>query len=97
MNNYLLIQNSQAGFFSDYNLIVSGLQYFYDNKITNFNILWKNSRYQNNDSNIFEKYFFSNKPTGPFQNIIYASQFANLWQPVMDRDIFTNYHKIRFF
>jgi len=94
MNNHLLIQNCQSGFFSDFNLITSGLQYFYDNKITDFNVIWKNMRYQNDDSNIFEKYFFTNKPLEAFQNTIYAAQFGNLWAPVMDRSIFIKYHEV---
>lgn len=55
---HLIIENRPEGFFSNFNLIAGSLSYMYDNNITEFNVIWKNSLYQTSDYNMFDKYFY---------------------------------------
>lgn len=54
---YILIQNRNCGFFSDFNTIVGSLHHFKTNNI-NFYCSWNNVHYQETNYNMFDKYFF---------------------------------------
>jgi len=65
---HLVLQQRNAGFFSDFNLIVVCLKYFYDNKIEDFNIYWTNELYQTTQENMFDSFFFKNKRIHKFSD-----------------------------
>ena len=58
---HLLLQQRNSGFYSDFNLIVASLMYFYDNKIENFNVFWTNSLYKDSTTNILKNIFLRTK------------------------------------
>lgn len=65
---HLVVQQRNAGFFSDFNLIVACLHYFYDNSIVDFNVYWTSDLYQTTKQNMFDEYFFKNKKIHQFSN-----------------------------
>jgi hypothetical protein len=86
--NHLLLQQRNAGFFSDFNLITSSLLYFYKQNITTFNVLWNNKRYQNDNSNLFTKYFFDLPDLKKYDITHDVEEFSNIWKPVMETQTF---------
>jgi len=65
---HFVLQQRNAGFFSDFNLIVACLHYFYDNSIVDFNVYWTNVLYQTAEQNMFDTHFFKNKKIHQFSN-----------------------------
>lgn len=56
--NYLVIENRNEGFFSNFNLIVGSLSSLHDSEIKNFYFQWNNHLYQDDKENLFDKYFY---------------------------------------
>lgn len=90
--NYLLLQERNSGFFSDFNLITSSLLYYFNNNISNFYVKWNNTRYQNNNENLFLKYF-ANIPELEHYDITHHVGEFNIWKPIMDKNTFIEIHK----
>jgi len=86
--NHLLLQQRNEGFFSDFNLITSSLLYFYKQNITTFNVLWNNKRYQNDNSNLFTKYFFDLPDLKKYDITHDVEEFSSIWKPVMETPTF---------
>lgn len=59
---YFLEQNRECGFFSSFNIIVGCLKWLEDNSIVDFYIKWNNILYQTDNKNLFDKFFFNQKP-----------------------------------
>jgi len=58
---YVIIQNRDHGFFSDFNTILGSLHHLKTNNINNYYYHWNNNNYQNSKYNMFDKYFFNQK------------------------------------
>jgi hypothetical protein len=65
---HLLLQQRNVGFYSDFNLILASLLFYYKNEIEEFNVYWTNNLYQKHTVNLFDKYFFKNKKICQFSN-----------------------------
>jgi len=92
--NHLLLQQRNSGFFSDFNLITSGLLYFYKQNITPFNVSWNNWRYQNDKTNLFTKYFIELPDLQNYDVIHDVGKYSSIWKPVMDVEVFVELNKV---
>ena len=83
----ILVQEiRQAGFFSDFLMIVGALDYFQRHECTDFYIRWNNYRYQDDSVNLFDRYFYKQpEPEGAFHVIFSASDLCHgLYTPDVD-------------
>jgi hypothetical protein len=93
--NYKFIQRVNSGFFSDFNVIIGCLDYIITNKISNFNFVWNNAYYQNNNENLFFKYFFNTLEYDNYDYQIEAITIgATYYQPFNERERFINSHNV---
>jgi hypothetical protein len=93
---YLIHQKRDAGFFSTFNIIVGALMYLKQNNITNFYINWTNPLYQQQETNLFDTFFYQ-------QNIEYFShdsqhidavQIGNVYEPILQQQLFLKLNQI---
>lgn len=82
----LLTHHRDVGFFSDFNLMVTGLLHLYKNNITEFNVRWNNWRYQNDNSNLFDTFFFELPTLVDFDKTlpVDALEEVKMWKPFME-------------
>ncbi len=64
--SYLIVENRPVGFFSNFNLIAGALNYIRENNIDKFYVFWQNPFYQDQNYNLFDKYFFQQQPIQEF-------------------------------
>lgn len=64
--SYLIVENRPVGFFSNFNLIAGSLNYIRENNIDKFYVFWQNPFYQDQNYNLFDKYFFQQQPIQEF-------------------------------
>jgi hypothetical protein len=93
--NYKFIQYVSSGFFSDFNVIIGCLDFIIKNQITNFNFVWHNVYYQDNEENLFTKFFFETPEYSNYdQEIAAISIGATYYQPYNKREKFINSHNV---
>jgi hypothetical protein len=64
--SYLIVENRTVGFFSGFNLIAGSLNHIRENNIEKFYVVWQNPLYQEQNYNLFDKYFFQQQPVQEF-------------------------------
>lgn len=78
MSNIIRINchNRSCGFFSDFNLTLSGLLYIITNRQSNFYVDWRSHLYSSSNENLFDKYFYQQySESEPVSDVI------NEWTP----------------
>jgi hypothetical protein len=93
--NYLFTQDSNAGFFSDFNVTLGCLNYIIKNDIKQFSFIWNNSLYQDDKTNLFDKYFFKNKIYDTYDAVMQTREIGGTYyQPVTPHETLLNSHNI---
>jgi hypothetical protein len=96
---YLLLQQRNVGFYSDFNLILASLLFYYKKEIEEFNVYWTNNLYQEHIANLFDKYFFKNKKIHQFSNQFDIIQTAadvgyDVYKAVTSHSTFVELHNV---
>lgn len=88
-----------VGFFSSYNTIVGTLYYLKNNNITDFHIVWNNPLYQQEDSNLFDIFFYKQVPLSTTTGVhtIQANEIGNIYEPILKRELFTQLNQVLHF
>jgi hypothetical protein len=93
--NYKFVQYVSSGFFSDFNVIIGCLDFIIKHNITNFNFVWNNVYYQNNNENLFHKFFFKTPEYNSYDHELTAISIgATYYQPFNEREKFINSNNI---
>lgn len=93
--NYLFTQQVNAGFFSDFNVIIGCLDFILKNKITNFSFVWNNILYQSSKVNLFDIFFFKTKTYEEYDKTITAISIgATYYQPINPHEKFLNSYEV---
>lgn len=81
----MLIENREQGFFSCFNLITCGIKKLTDSGIKDFYIQWNNKLYQDDNDNLFDKYFWQQnlKPTFLF---VKYNAFDIQYDPIISKN-----------
>lgn len=95
----LIKQQRHSGFFSDFNLIVSSLLHCYKNNITDYNIIWNNWRYQDDQTkNLYDDVFVRQTVIEMPDSILHvdALEEVKIWAPFVfaNKSIFAELNNI---
>jgi hypothetical protein len=91
---YIINQNRPVGFFSSFNIIVGALKHLHDNSKSNFYIHWKNSLYQKDNKNLFDKYFYEQDTIIEDGEHYEATDIGNIYDTTFNKELFLELNKI---
>jgi hypothetical protein len=92
----VITQTRPVGFFSSFNIIVGALKYLKQNEISNFYVDWTNNLYQQQESNLFDTFFYQQKVES-FPQITEskdAVQVGNIYESTLKRELFLELNQV---
>jgi len=99
-----LSDHREQGFFSSVNLILMGIRNLLNSGVENYYIDWKNTLYQNDNENLFDKYFWQQEiiPTNDFirysaYDLIYTNEISKKFKEGTDDQIIKILIKNKYF
>ena len=92
---HLVVQKTDVGFFSSFNILVASLLDLKKNGIEDIVVYWNNMLYQNEPSNLFDEFFYEQNYSN--ENLIVHNAIslgAKYYSPILERGIFIELNEI---